>query len=237
MLSLARGKVHQLKSVTSLISRRIIKTYSTFDLHEFERNKRLLSVLQYSSRSNDGLRNNDKIRPDPVVSSQRLRDMIQVKGGELFPDTSFTQKDVDSMIASELTILNKYELVQFLFRSVKFSKKRNRRIELVPRHLVVIKSCLSRFPTSSWTGKDVAFMMNSLQAVRNDNAGINDLLVLMTTIINESLKDAGPKSLTSQGIAMIMYGLRRMSSNSVEVRAILSALLPKVESCKKALGA
>eukprot|EP00596_Hydrurales_sp_CCMP1899_P003255 CAMPEP_0119039814 /NCGR_PEP_ID=MMETSP1177-20130426/9480_1 /TAXON_ID=2985 /ORGANISM="Ochromonas sp, Strain CCMP1899" /LENGTH=79 /DNA_ID=CAMNT_0007004139 /DNA_START=601 /DNA_END=836 /DNA_ORIENTATION=+ len=77
--------------------------------------------------------------------------------------------------------------------------------------------------------------MNSLQAVRNDNVGVNDLLVLMTTIMNESLKDTGTKSLTSQGIAMIMYGLRQMGSNSAEVRAMLSVLLPKVESCREAL--
>jgi len=239
MLSLVRGKVHQLQSVASLVTRRIIKTSSTFDLYEFERKRQLFSIVQYSSRSNDGLENNNnKIRPYAAVSSHsRLRDMVLMNGGELFPDISLTQKDVDSMITSELPILNKNELVQFLLKSVKFSRKRNRRIEVVPRHLVLIKSCLSQFPTTSWTGKDVAFIMNSLQAVRNDNVGVNDLLVLMTTIMNESLKDTGTKSLTSQGIAMIMYGLRQMGSDSVEVRAMLSALLPKVESCREALNA
>jgi hypothetical protein len=226
-----RGKAHQLLSVVSLVSKRTL----TLDLHVLNRRRGPFSVVRYSSRSNDGLENTSEKRPSPTVPSQsRLKDMI--RKGELFSDASLTQQDIDGIIKAELATLNKYDLVQFLLKSVKFSKK-NRRIEIVQRHLVGIQICLSRFPTSSWTGKDVALVMNSLQAVRNDDASVNDLLVLMKTIMNESLKVTGPQSLNSQGFAMIIYGLRRMNSDSGTICSLLSALVPKVDSCVEIFSA
>lgn len=188
-----------MKSIASF-SNRIIVTSSTLHLCRFNGRRLSFSVVWLSSRSNDSFI--DKNLPHPTIPSNSiLKGMLQ--GRELFPDYLVTQKDVDDIIAAELATLNRFELVTFLLLS---KKNRNRRIEIVRRNLVTIAGCLNQFPTSSWKAKEVAIIINSLQSVLCNDIGVNKVLVVLTTIVNESLKDLGPQSLTSQGIAMILYG-------------------------------
>jgi hypothetical protein len=75
--------------------------------------------------------------------------------------------------------------------------------------------------------------MNSLQSVRDNDIEIDKMLLLMTTIIKElvEINERYPRKLKnkSNNIAIIMYGLRYMSSDNVHVRGIISALVPKVQ--------
>jgi hypothetical protein len=105
-----------------------------------------------------------------------LRQMILSK--EIFPNPSITQGEVDSLISSDFSKQSKYELVQFLFLTAKFSKKKNKtnKILIVQSHLRAIEVCLRRFPPTSWKGKEVSFIINSLQIVRSTNPGINKFL-------------------------------------------------------------
>jgi hypothetical protein len=179
MLSLLRKKP-QLQSIVSIVS----KIVNSNTLHLNKTNRLWsLSIAQFSGTTNDGL-DAKWVRPVTEMKSESIHNKspdtvipshsqlkLMIERGELFPDISLTQQDVDRIIISELPRLSKYDLVQFLFRSVKFSKKRNRGIEIVRRHLELIKTCLSQFPTSSWTAKDVGFIVNSLQSVRTYDAG------------------------------------------------------------------
>lgn len=129
-----------------------------------------------------------------LIGDGLLKGMIKRK--ELFPGRLTTQQEVDSIITSQLSHLSQYDLTQFLFLSAKFSKKNNRRIkiDLVPRHLETIGSCLKRFPTSSWTERDIVFTINSLQAVRSNDVGVTEFLILLTSVVSESLKDSREKT-------------------------------------------
>jgi hypothetical protein len=173
---------------------------------------------------------------DSTISNSMLQEMILLK--ELFPDTSLTQQEVDSIISAELTELTKSELTQFLILSVRFSQ-RNKSIEIVRRHLALIEYCVSEFRTSSWTGRDVASIMNSMQVVQDSDIGASELLILMTKITKDSLKEIIrdnteiEKKPTPQEISMIMNGLQKMSSDNVQVRLLLLALTPKIDSCKE----
>jgi hypothetical protein len=177
MLSVLRSKL-------PLVFKKVMAPSSSLDLLKLYRSKWSFSVAHLSSRSYERLKNGlgDKKRPNPVVpSNSRLKNMVVE--GELFSDVSLTQQDINGIITAELPMLSRRDLVQFLFKTVKFSKK-NRNIDIVRRNLNAIKVCLSHFPNSSWAGKEIAFIMNSLQAVRSDDAGINELLELLTGIRN-----------------------------------------------------
>mmetsp|Transcript_34757 Transcript_34757/g.33078 ORF Transcript_34757/g.33078 Transcript_34757/m.33078 type:complete len:396 (+) Transcript_34757:122-1309(+) len=201
------------------------------------------STTQITSSNNPEI-GHDNLTPIGAIlpsSSTILKDKIHKKKPKnenydsrikryLFADLTLTQEDIDGIIMIEVPTLNNLELAQFLYLAARFSKK-NREVEILPRHLVLIRSCISRFPTSCWTGKDVAFIMTSLQSVRGYDPGVNNMLILMTSIINESLEITEMGALRSSSIAMIMYGLRYMSSDSIHVRALLSALVPKVQNC------
>jgi hypothetical protein len=128
--------------------------------------------------------------------------MIQNK--ELFPSPSTNQQQVDEIITSELSMLEK-------------KKNGSNKIDLVSRHLVAIESCLKRFSSSSWSGEKVSFMINSLHMVRDNDAGINESLTFLTKIKCESLND--PNRFSQLDITTIMYGLHGMSSSSPEVCA------------------
>ena len=45
------------------------------------------------------------------------------------------------------------------------------------------------------------------------------------------------ESLSAQAVGNALYGMQGLSSDSVEVRALISALTPKVASCRESLDA
>jgi hypothetical protein len=181
---LLHDKVPQVKSIVLVTFKKTGFLSSALDYCRLYGRRCHLSVTQLRDSNNDGLANENNQRHIPTLTSlSLLREMIDRK--ELFPDTSMTQQEVDSIITAELSNLSKAYLTQFLFLSVKFSKKRNRKIEIMRRYLVAIELNLRKFGTSSWTGRDVAFIMNSLQVVRSDDNGVNKFILLMTNIVKD----------------------------------------------------
>jgi hypothetical protein len=156
---------------------------------------------------------------------------------ELFPNPLTTQQEVDNIIKSEHILLSKSELTQFLFLSCQFSKNRNRKkkIVLVQRHLGAIESSLRRFPSSSWSGKDVSFIINSLNVVHYNDAGVNEFLAFVASVVSKSLSSSN--TLTSQGVSMIMYGLRGMRSSSSQLCGLIEVLAFNIDNCKESFNA
>jgi hypothetical protein len=152
---------------------------------------------------------------------------------ELFPSPLTTQQEVDDIIISELILLSKSEIAQFLFLSGKFSKNRNKKkkISLVQRHLGTIESSLRRFSTSSWSGKEVSFIINSSNLLHYNDSGVNEFLAFMTSVVRKSLSSSN--TLTSQGVSMIMYGLRGMRSSSSELCGLIKVLAFNIDNCKE----
>jgi hypothetical protein len=96
---------------------------------------------------------------------------------------------------------------------------------------VLLESNLRRFPTSNWKTKDVAFMINSLHEVKNTDTGVNEFLVLMMSIINDSLLNSRTNRISAQDVSMILYGLRAMRSGGSELDALLEVLALIIKEC------
>jgi hypothetical protein len=160
---------------------------------------------------------------------------------DLFPDTSITQLEVDIIVNCELPMLSSRDVRRFMQLPIQLSKC-HRNIEILPRYLPSIVECLKISPIVGANAKDITNLIYSLQAVRENDTGAKDFLTLMTkmvtkSMIDESLNDSEDQTFSSQGVSMILFGLRSMSSNSIEVCELLNALIPKVQSCREELNA
>jgi hypothetical protein len=143
------------------------------------------------------------------------------------------QQEVDRIINSELSLLSKYDLMYFLFHPTKFAKNKNRRnkMVIVQCHLGAIGSCLRQFSTFKWSGKDILLMINSLQLAQDNDMGVNEFLVLLTSIISRFLNSKS--TLTTQGIAMILYELKGMHSSCSGLRASLKVIALNFIHCNE----
>jgi hypothetical protein len=93
------------------------------------------------------------------------------------------------------------------------------------KHLPAIVTQLKELSSSIWTFQDISGVIYGLQYMTVNDAGVKDILSVMTTVAARSLLDVKTThSLQGQHIAMLLYGLQSMSSKDENVRSLLSVV-------------
>jgi hypothetical protein len=218
-----------------LVNCRIVASYPSRNSKSAPPFSCKLQPLQISSNEKSYDDERDFFNPPETRStlpSKALKDMISDR--DFFSDASITQFEVDRIVNSELPMLSSRDVIQFMYLTIKLSKRRRiHPVSILPRHLPLVVECFNKFTITNANARDMATLIYSLQGVWENDIGAKDFLILMTKIVNISLNDSKHGRFTSQGVSMTLFGLRSMSSESLEVRNLLRALKPKVERCSE----
>jgi hypothetical protein len=134
---------------------------------------------------------------------------------EPFPGRAVTQVEIDNIITSELSQLRPRDFMYFMSLSTKYSK-RNRNMNILPRHLPFMVECLKKFSVAAVRASDLATLIYSLQEVQESDKGAQEFLILMTVIVEKSLNGSKNKVFSAQGVSITLHGLEGISSDSLD---------------------
>jgi hypothetical protein len=148
-----------------------------------------------------------------------------------------TQLEVDTYIQSSLQSSNNKSISNLLRISAKVSK-RNKRVSFLKNHLPAIVTQLKELSSSTWTFQEISGVVYGLQYMTVNEAGVRDILSVMTTIAAKSITNVTlTQSLQGQHIGMCLYGLQSMSSKDDSVRGLLSIVTMMIAGCSVPLKA
>jgi hypothetical protein len=121
--------------------------------------------------------------------------------------------------------------------SVKVAKK-NGKFSFLKKHLPAILLKITDLSSLTWTFKDIAMVIYSLQHMTANDIGASGILLVMTTVIEKSLKNSNSmQSLKGQSISMLLYGLQNMTSEERDIRCLLAVTSLMIVECKDSFGA
>lgn len=143
---------------------------------------------------------------------------------DVFSGENPTQFEIDNFVNDGcLNSLNSSDVAKIFYWSVRL--KKHHRIDVLQKHLIALTSRVKIFSFAAWKAKDITFLIYAMQFIQATNDGVRDYLLTLVKILNDSLKgEAAVQDVTSQGISMMMYGIKGLNSEDKEVRLLLMTL-------------
>ena len=154
-------------------------------------------------------------------------------------DTMFSDRNVcdramfDSFVKCRLNDCDA-ETMAALFR-LSGRKSRGKSSDLLKQHLPAIASRLQTLSSSQWRYMDFSFVIYGLQCIREKDAGYVSVLSIMTSIADRMVWDA--KTIRSQNISMMLYGLQRNRCEVPESLVFVKKATLIISRCTESLNA
>ena len=103
------------------------------------------------------------------------------------------------------------------------------------RRLPDIACRLESLASSAWEFKEISFILHGTQSCKESNDGYLSIMMTMSKIVTKTTQKR--EAISSQTLAMILYGLRSNKFKGKESKKMLSCLPRIVEKCSESLSA